>query len=101
MIHQLQQLILLFQLAWYSNRFLNFLSHVHALMSPCQMATEIHHGNLFALCRLARKQYGLLEKKKDYRLRSRDFHRKEDHLKVRLYLNRHRLPICTAMCILF
>lgn len=31
---------------------------------------------------LERKKWGLLEKKKDYQLRSQDFHRKEAHLKL-------------------
>ena len=39
-----------------------------------------------------RKQFGLLEKHKDYVLRARDFHRKEDHLKLLREKARNKNP---------
>jgi U3 small nucleolar RNA-associated protein 11 len=39
-----------------------------------------------------RKKFGLLEKHKDYVLRARDFHRKQDHLKLLQTKARNRNP---------
>lgn len=43
------------------------------------MACKVVH------CRSDRRKFGLLEKKKDYLQRAKDFHRKEDEIQVYIF----------------
>jgi Utp11 protein len=60
---------------------------VRAAASP---ALDNSLTDLLSRCRSERKRLGLLEKHKDYKLRAKDYHRKEDAIKARLRSARAR-----------